>query len=231
MGRGNRPDHNHSSADDQEMSVRLSVDAVALLKWARYLDQIPKRTRPAVAHALNDYGAGVVRSTAEQIAERADLDPNEVMSLIEVKEATAEDLTWRMDATQVAPPSQDWERPWAARDSKQFQKQTLVKIVTTGDDRTCDVCNDAAAKSPYTMDEIDRLASKWKDWEGGAGATGFKTNLIHPNCRCVLQPWAQTRRLSVSFQGKGAPPELLNARQLGKRVADELKVSIRAIRV
>ena len=210
--------------------IRLKIDASALLKWSRYLEQIPKQTRPAVARALNDYGAGVVRSAAERIAAQDDLDPNEILSMITVEEATSENLLWRMDASQVVAAKQDWSRPWAERDTKTFQQQTLVKIVTSGDEHTCDVCEEAAMRSPYTKAEIEALAQKWKGWTGKEGSAGERTNLIHPNCRCMTQPWKTPRRVSVKFGGKGAPTELLNARQLGKRVADEMKVTIRAIK-
>jgi hypothetical protein len=213
------------------MTVRVTVNAQALLKWARYLDDVPRQTRPAVARAMNDYGAGVADGKAQSIAAETGLDVHEVRALIDIREATADRLVWEMDASRVAPPPQDWERPWEKRSNKTFEQQTLVKIVTSGDDHTCEICEEAAERSPYTMDEINALSAKWKHWQPASGLVGARTNLIHPNCRCIIQPWQQTRRLSVSFGGKSAPPELLNARQLGRKVADELKVSIRAIRL
>ena len=211
------------------MTARISINADDLLRWARYLNEVPKRTRPAVARAMNDYGRGVVDSTAQAIAGETGLSAYDVRSMIEVKEATADDLTWKMDATAVAK-SEDWERPWDKREDGGFDKNTLVKIVTSGDETTCEICQEAAEKSPYTMEEINALSARWKHWEPDAGL-GARTNLLHPNCRCSLQPWQQTRRVSVKFGGKGAPPELLNARQLGRRVADEMKVTIRAIKL
>ena len=213
------------------MTATIRIGALNLLRWARYLDEVPKHTRPAVARAMNDYGAGVAESAAEMIAAETGLDAQEVRTLIEIEEASADNLVWRMDASQVAPPPQDWERPWEKRSGKNFEQQTLVKIVTSGDDHTCEICQEAADNSPYTMDEINQLSHKWQHWEPAAGTVGARTNLIHPNCRCVIQPWQQTRRLSVQFGGKGAPPELLNARQLGRKVADELKVVIRAVKL
>jgi hypothetical protein len=209
----------------------VRVDASAFLKWARYLDEIPKRTRPAVARAMNDYGRGVVDGTAQVIADQTGLAMHSVRDMIEVEEATPNHLVWKMDASAVAVPPQDWERPWDKRSNKAFEGDTLVKIVTSGDDHTCEICAEAAAKSPYTMEEINQLSLKWQHWEPAAGLVGARTNLIHPNCRCVIQPWQQTRRLEMKFSGKGAPPELLNARQLGRKVADELKLTIRAIKL
>lgn len=211
------------------MAVALKIQAVNILQWSRYLNEVPKRTRPAIAKAMNEYGDGVANSAAEAIATATGLDVHEVRALIDVEEATAENLTWRMDATQAAPPPQDWTRPWDSRSGKPFEP--LVKIVTMGDHVTCEVCEEAAANSPYTMDEINNLAAKWQHWEPPAGVVGERTNLIHPNCRCAIQPWKSERKVAVSFgTGKAAPVELLNARQLGRKVADELRVTIRAIK-
>ena len=211
------------------MTVRISVKADALLKWSRYLDEVPKRTRPAIARAINDYGHGVLESTAETIAAQTGLSVTDVRNQIRVKQATTNDLTWSLDATQLGKPK-DWERPWNKRGGKNFDQDTLVKIITSGDESTCEVCEEAASRSPYTMDEINNLMAKWKHWEPEVGA-GARTNLLHPNCRCVLQPWQQTRRMEVRFTGKGAPSELLNSRQLGQKVADAVKVTIRAIKL
>ena len=209
--------------------ARLSINATDLLKWARFLDDVPRRTRPAVARAMNDYGRGVLESAVQSIAEETGLSAADVRNRIEVKEASSGDLTWKMDTTKVAP-SKDWERPWDKRSDKDVDQQALVKIVTSGDESTCEICEEAASRSPYTMEEINSLSAKWKHWQPETGL-GARTNLLHPNCRCSLQPWRQTRRVAVKFGGKGAPPELLNARQLGRKVADEMKVTIRAIKL
>jgi hypothetical protein len=213
------------------MSVKFKVNYAALLRWSRYLDEMPKRTRPAIARALNDYGRGVARSKAQAVAAETGLDEHDVLNLIEVEEATSENLVWRMDATKVAMPPPDWERPWDKRSDKAFQQQTLVKIVTSGDDTTCEICSDAASKNPYTMEEINALSARWQHFDPGTAVVGERTNLLHPNCRCAIQPWQQTRRLSMRTGAKGAPEELLNARQLGRRVADEIKVAIRAVKL
>ncbi|HEY6613492.1 MAG TPA: hypothetical protein VIZ32_03210 [Vicinamibacterales bacterium] len=211
------------------MTARISVNAADLLKWARYLDDVPKQTRPAIARAMNDYGRGVLDSTAAAIAEQTGLPVAEVRGQIDIKQATSNDLTWKMDASKVAK-SDDWERPWDRREDKSIDQQALVKIVTSGDESTCEICEEAASRSPYTMEEINSISAKWKHWQPETGL-GARTNLLHPNCRCMLQPWRQTRRVAVKFGGKGAPPELLNARQLGRKVADEMKVTIRAIKI
>jgi hypothetical protein len=212
------------------MTTRLKVDASGILEWSAYLDQIPKKTKPAIAKALNDYGRGVAAGAAEMIAQNYDLDPHEVLKEIDIREATPERLVWEMDASTVAPPPPDWERPWDKRSTSEFDKQNLVNIVTVGDHVTCEICEEAEENSPYTMEEINNLAAKWQHWEPPAGVTGTRTNLLHPNCRCSIVPYRPQRNVAVQFGGgKSAPRELFTARQLGKKVADEIRVSIRAI--
>jgi hypothetical protein len=210
------------------MTVKIKVNADDLLKWSRYLDEIPKRTRPALAKAMNDYGNGVANSAAQVIAGQTGLDVHDVRSQIQIKPATSSDLTWKMDASKVAKHGDDdWERPWDKRSDKDFQKETLVKIVTSGDEHTCEICEDAASKSPYTMEEINTLAMKWKHWDPPTGSSAARTNLLHPNCRCAIVPFRPQRKMAVQMGGKGAPAELMNARQLGRKVAEEMKVAIR----
>jgi len=121
-----------------------------------------------------------------------------------------------MDASSIAPPSLDWSRPWATRDDdagNAFDQQTLVNIVTMGDEVVCEKCEEAATLSPYTlMDARQQLP-------------------IHPNCRCVLQTWSSFRRLPVQFGQPGAaPPQMMTMKQLGRAVTKELtgKISMAA---
>ena len=213
------------------MAAYIKIKSSDALAWAHYLGQVEDSTPKAVADAINDYGAGVADMAAEVIAGQTGLDPHEIRALIDIEEATPSKLVWRMDATAIAPPPQDWERPWNKRSDAPFSQQTLVKIESVGDHLTCEVCEEAEANSPYTMDEINEMAAKWQHWEPPAGVVGERTNLVHPNCRCTIMPWkAEQRKMSLTFGGKGAPPELLNARQLGAKVADQLKVTIRALK-
>ena len=211
------------------MIPRYRVSAEDMVEWARYLEEIPKVTNAAIARGLNAYGEGVVERTAAKIADKADLQVHEVMATIVVTRATPRRLEWSMDASGILPPSGDWSRPWAARDSKQFERQTLVNITTMHDRFSCEVCEEAAAGGPYTMADIDAMAARWKNFPGASGpAPGFRTNLIHPNCRCVLTPFANKRRLRVTF-GAGEQ-EMYTAKGLADAVAGELRVAIKAVR-
>ena len=210
------------------------VDAGDLLRWASYLEDIPVVTNPAIARALNDYGHGVAERVAAKIAEKGDLPASEVLHLLKIREATPRRLVWELNAGNFFPPSGDWSRPWAERREKGFEKQTLVKIITMHDKLSCEICEDYAEGGPYLMAEIDEMKAKHAnflrehpDWRQGPG---FRTNLIHPNCRCMLTPFASRRRLPVTFGDKAAKEELFSVRGLAQQVAGEMKIAIKAIR-
>jgi hypothetical protein len=66
--------------------VEVTVDASAIVKWGRYLNEIPKATQRATARALNAYGAGVLNATVHDIANRNNWDPEQVRAHIRVSE-------------------------------------------------------------------------------------------------------------------------------------------------
>jgi hypothetical protein len=208
--------------------ITYEIDSNDLLKWGRYLNEIPRKTAPALARGLNAIGELWVRSMAVNLADYTGLEAGAIMNLTVVHKATPGHLEYDADATAVVTASPDWLRPWAERDKSTFEQDTLVKIITVGDHHDCEVCAEIAENSPYTMGEVKKMQERWAHWHAANGpAPGERTNLVHPNCRCTIQPWTSARRLPVAFKGKGMPPELMNARQLGERVAEELKIAIR----
>lgn len=208
----------------------IDLDTDGLLRWARYLESLPPRLAPALARSLNAFGEEATRAMAQQLAAQYDLEPGAVMNLIVVRRASPGSLKYEADASAVARADTQWLRPWEERDKAEFEKDTLVKIVTAGDEHDCEVCAEIAEHSPYTTSEVKKMAEKWAHWHGSSSGSFTRTNLIHPNCRCTTQPWTSTRRMKMTFPAHGAPPELLTARQLGRRVAAELKVAIRVVR-
>lgn len=168
--------------------MNFDIDSSDILAWARYLDELPEETDAAIARGLNDYGAGVADRVAQRIAAKGDLSWTEVRSMIDVKEATPRRLVWEADWSKFSQP--EWTRQFPTRDTKEFEKQTLVNISTIGDQYDCELCEQWAESGPYTMAEIDELVAKHKlfttehpEWQAATGpAPGERTNLIHPNC-------------------------------------------------
>jgi hypothetical protein len=195
-----------------------------LLKWAGYFGELPKRTPEVLANALNSVGDNVLQISVDYFAEGTGLDAADVRPLVEVQEATPGNLRWMMDASAVVlKDSPNWERPWDKPGDNTFSQQQTLQIVTSGDRQVCPVCVEAAANSPYTVEDINKLAAKWKDYKPPYAVSGERTNLIHPNCRCQTQPWASSRQLNVQFATTPAtPPVVLTARQLSQAIAKEL---------
>lgn len=191
------------------------------------------QTTPAIARALNTFGENVVNEVVAELAESTGLDPHEIRNSIIVYQADAASLEWGMDASVVIPQqSPNWQRPWDRPNDNSFDQGMLLNIVTAKDDRVCPVCEEAAADSPYSTEQINELAAKWRDYEPPSNL-GPRTNLIHPNCRCETVPWRGGRRqLPVNTNanpGGGGGAQRMTARQLGRSVMDELRLVIRAV--
>jgi len=214
--------------------MRLSVDASDLLKWARYIDDIPRYTKPALAKALNTFGEGMVHETIHQLADKYGWDEDSIRQRLVVQEADEHHLEFSMDASQIVRPQQNWSRPWQSRDeSDTYDQDTLMNIVVF-DEHCCEVCSEAAAEGPYTMSQIMELQAKWAGYEPPTPniLPGPITNLIHPRCRCSAQPWSSYRRLPVSFPSTGqatggAPTKLMTMKGLARAVKDELTTTLR----
>jgi hypothetical protein len=204
--------------------IQLEIDADDLLKWARFMEEVPKKTPAAIARALNTVGDNVLRVSTDYLAESTGLDTVDIMPLITVKEATPQDLSWSMDARAITlQPSPNWERPWESPGDQTFQSQQLLQIVTSGDDNVCPVCAQAALDSPYTAEDISALAARWKDYEPSTPSLGELTNLLHPRCRCVTMPWQSSRQLNVNFAATPPmAPVTMTAKDIGEALATEL---------
>lgn len=204
--------------------IHVQIETDDLLKWAGYFDELPKKTPEAIARALNSVGGNVLEISVDYFAEGSGLDAVDVRPLIEVQEATAGSLRWMMDASAVVlVDSPNWERPWGKPGDNTFSQQQMLQIITTGDQQVCPVCLEAEHNSPYTVEDINKLAAVWKDYVPPHPVVGERTNLIHPNCRCRTIPWIQSRQLNVQFATTPpSPPVVLNVRQLGQAIATEL---------
>jgi hypothetical protein len=196
----------------------LEVDSEDVLHWARLMQNVPRRTKAAIARGLNTVGDNIVREAIQYHSDTTGLDPTELERLIIVKKATPDDLTWSLDQSALVS-NTEWSRPWASPDDGTFDQATLVRVVHSGDEHVCEKCIEVADHSPYTLAEVKALNPYGADFGSG-------TNLVHPNCRCMTQAWQATRVLPVAVVGSGAPPELFTMRQLGEAVAGELKVAI-----
>jgi len=213
----------------------LKASAPDLVKWGRYFQEMPEVTMGAATNAMNVFGAGTQQAYAQHIAQKYGLDPDDVMRRIVVKEATADDPVWEMDARAAIPPDADWNRDqtWQGRDTSDFEQNTLVNVITMADGFDCPVCQQVAEEGPYAMSDIMTMQAKWAGYEPPTPNIhpGTITNLVHPRCRCTIQTWQSSRRMPVAFGGSaGAPQELLTMKGLAKAFGDELRVRMRVLK-
>jgi hypothetical protein len=211
--------------------INVNIDFEDLLKWGRFMETVPRKTPAALARALNTVGDNVLRTSVEYLSDSTGLATNDIEPMITVHRATPSNLEWSMDASAITlNPSPNWQRPWESPGDNTFNTNQLLNIVTSGDDTVCPICEQAAENSPYTVADINALAAKWANYTPPHPVVGERTNLIHPNCRCVTQPWNATRRLRVEFPDRPAhPPTVLTMRQLGEAVAEELGAVLKAV--
>lgn len=224
--------------------MQLKVDASDLLKWARYYENIPRVTKPALARALNTYGNGVVQEVVRVVSDQNGWDPDAVRQRIVTTEADPQHLEYSMDASlvTVGNAQTDWSRDWSNRDTSNFDQDTLVQIITSGDACVCPVCEQVAEDGPYTMQQLNDMQAQWACYVPPTPniAPGVITNLVHPRCRCVAQPWTSYRRLPVSGfapEGSGGnvastpPMRQMSMRQLAKALAPELLDELRQLKI
>jgi hypothetical protein len=206
--------------------TEININTDDLLKWARAFEQVPKHTHAAIARAINAIGAQIENAAVAYVAEQSDLNPTDVMGMIHVDRATPGNLVWEMDASAVALQQMEWSKPWEKTGDHTFGQGVLLNIITCEDETVCEICKDAAENGPYSAEEIQNLALKWKDYVPPASVKGDRTNLLHPNCRCSTQQWKSMRRVPVTF-GKGGLPQMLTAGQIGRALGAELAIEIK----
>lgn len=208
--------------------LQMDVDLSGLLHFARFLEDLAEETPYAVARALNAAGEEVLTGVVHDIADNTGMDTGTVRNAIVVYQADARNPAWSFDASALSTQKRG-DRPWVTRDSSLFDADELYKIVTYLD--CCPVCEEIAADSPFTGEQIADFAAKWANYQPPTPniLVGEITNLLHPRCRCVTQPWVGHRRITAQF-GRHGPSVTTTPRAIGRMIADEMRVTIRAIR-
>lgn len=190
--------------------IRIVTTALRVFEWLKRLD-----FRPAIARALNRAGNEATLNISAYLAKQTGFSDEAIKSTLKIKEATPENLDYHIDASEIAPPSRDWSRPWDTRQEIDNTRE-LVKLITIGDERVCPICAAAADHNPYTPDEIKGLRVAGYDGSNG---------IVHFGCRCMLGKWFGDRPMPVTFgRGGEMPPELLDVRRIGSRIAAEIKL-------
>lgn len=193
----------------------INIETENLLKYVRRLEEMPVRNKASIARSLNEVGDGVVREMSQLIAKETGIGYERVRSMIESQRATPNNHTYniKVSSSLAGEPADD-----IPRRREEFMPGSLVNVVTAGDDKVCQVCEDIAAGSPYTIEDArTRIPA-----HGGPIGTH--------NCRCTLMPYRSLRKMSVS---EGSAAEKVDLRytmkQLAERVKEDMILNMRAV--
>jgi hypothetical protein len=165
---------------------------------------------------LNTVGGKVVDEVVIAVAAQTGM-PNEIIRRnIAVTHASAQHLVYRIDASQAlieSPENRPMKgRGFARRSDDYFHSDELVKIVTFGDEKVCQICQDAEADGPYKIDEARAMLP------------------LHPHCRCLVESFRSRRQLPVTFRkGKSVEVGKITIAKLQEELGKEIKISLRAL--
>jgi hypothetical protein len=204
------------------MEIKANIDA--LLKFASVLGNIPANTNANVARAINSAGRNIMAATARKIAARLGVSVEEVIAKIKITPATPNNWRWEMDTSEITPPSGGWDEPWeraSQEELQQAQSDVLVKIITRGDELVCRICEEAADDNPHSMSEIHDMQ------QGKFLGEGADAGLLHPNCRCTLQPYTSLRKIPVDIGDIGIEAEPMTANQIAEAIEDSFHTVFR----
>lgn len=188
--------------------MKLNIDASDLLRFTRVAEKIERENKTAIARALNSVGNGVVRELTFKMAKSHGVSPERVASLITTQQASANRHLFRISVKSGLPEA-GTELP---RRHDEFEEGQLVIVVTAGDDKVCQVCQDIAENSPYTIEQARALIP-----HGGP--------LGDHECRCAIQPYVSRRRMIVEHQG--GVEASMTMKQLADYVRNELQMTLR----
>lgn len=173
--------------------IQLKIDTSELLKYAAYMNNVPRHTKTNIARGLNVLGKNVASHLANDVADRTGLSFQTIHNLFKIKEASPLNLVWECDATDVIdtqaqlmlPPAQ-----WRSARHGMIKPGTLVNVIDRGDDKVCQICKDIVEDNPYTIEEVNALSQRLNKYGNG---------LFHYNCRCSVWENKLSRRVPVRF--------------------------------
>lgn len=199
--------------------LNVAVEAKGLLKFARYLGDVPKMTNKNLAAALNVAGDNVTRQVIETISLSSGLDRELVRRMIKVKKASEGSLRWTIDVSDVwkptGPTRQLPKRAFPGTPiAERVTPEQLVKVVTTGDGRVCPICEQIKRGGPYTLTEVRNMSARLNHYGGG---------LFHPHCRCGTAPFNPTRKLVLDTRKAAAVDSKAVKTMTIKQIAAQIK--------
>lgn len=205
--------------------IKMKVVQDDLLNFIGFMGTAGQRTKSALVKSLNETGTALVQKLVTGIADEMGVPVHDVQDQIRVRKATPGELEFSADLSDVYENDMSSrDVPRSRRDPQERERETepfapgaLVSIITAGDEKVCQICEEAAEEGPYTIEEARRLVPH------------------HPHCRCAVIPFYPKQRLPVRFQtqmgssprGVSAPTELMTLTQLASRLKTELAFALK----
>jgi hypothetical protein len=138
-----------------------------------------------IAASLNYLGEQAADNIARDVARATGLNEQAARRLIDIRKASRDNLSFEIDVGQALIRSTRRPLPkkkGPKRDETGFYEGQLVNIVTMGDERVCELCEELARNSPYTIEEARAQLPH------------------HPNCRCSVEDFGPRRRKPVEMR-------------------------------
>lgn len=204
------------------MTLSINVQSSDLLKFARQLEEQPKRNKTLIANALNETGRGMVREIINTISDETGMPVEMLARLVKIRTANRNRHDFTVDMSAIYSPEATDPRTgsrWGKKSRTEFVAEELVNVQTAEDEKVCPECERIAEEGPYSLGEAQTLIPH------------------HPNCRCTLVPYVSRKRLAFTFeQSTGAQRRVrggirhiqqASLSQLAQKVSREMIVQLR----
>ena len=216
-----------------EMALLFSIDASDLMKLADDWEKTIPNVNAALATALNKVGNEISDVTADYWSSVTSVPKQAVRSLFQINEARPDRLRWEMDATAAAidaPSEVVWKRLLKQR-SDLASDMTLVRILTHP--MCCDICDEIAENGPYPLSQIvklqeDAMGKVPRDYV--SKLPGIRTNLLHPLCRCAVQPYNMPMRKFEMHLHPQTPRPIMTPEDMARIISTHLGVLLKIVK-
>jgi hypothetical protein len=212
------------------VALSFSIDAKDLLKLADHWEKQAPYINAALATALNKVGNEISDVMSEYWSSVTSVPKQAVRSLFEINEARPDRLRWELDATAAAidaPSEVVWKRLMQQR-SQLANDMTLVRVLANPG--CCDICDEIAEGGPYPLNEIVALQEKAMEkvpHEYVSRLPGIRTHLLHPLCRCVVQPYDMPMRKFEFHLHTQTPKPVMTPEQMAQVISSHLGVLLK----
>jgi len=201
--------------------MKKAVDLSGLKALNKKLAKGGEAVKPAMTKSLNKVGDDLVSTLTQRLSKESGLPVERVRGMMRVKRATKNDMAYKLtvDGRIWDDDPRTLEGKRESRDFGKIDPSSMVIIVNQDDDLVCMDCEELAAAGPMPLKIAKEHIPK------------------HPNCRCIIMPWAQRGRRApvtmTSLSGtsaekrSGKPNRDLTVRQMAQEILNKTMTNIK----